>query len=195
MCPCHMPRAEPVPLTFISTTASRRQALSPVLRRGPHGSKSISCCLSWKAFRRSRTQTRPGPSLRGPAPTRLLPQEGSRPLPDACANCDTSSAGEVRSVLVSTSGIMFIVCETRSRLFIGSPKMRQRPPPRRDMTIVSGPLQLGSQPLAKDWPPTLTSPFPRMHSSTRQPCDANPIDRRRNAGPGDHTVCLWLCDS
>ena len=194
-----MPRAEPVPLTFISTATSRRQALSPVLRRGPHGSKSISCCLSWKAFRRSRTQKHPLNRVLdpvcGPAPIRLLPQEGSQPLPDACANRDTSSAGEVRSVLVSTSGIMFIVCETRSRLFIGSPKMRQRPPPRRDMTIVSGPLQLGSQPLAEDWPPTLTSPFPRMHSSTRQPCDANPFDRWRNTGPGDHTVCLWLCDS
>lgn len=161
----------------------------------------ISCCLSWKAFRRSRTQKHPladslGPSLCGPAPARLLPQEGSRLLPDACANRDTSSpAGEVRSVLVSTSGIVFIVCETRSRVFLGSPKMRQRPPPRRDMTIVSGPLQLGSQPLAEDWPPTFTSPFPRLRSFTRQPCDANPIDRWRNAGPGDHTVCLWLCDS
>ena len=89
----------------------------------------------------------PGPNLRGPAPIRLLPQEGSQLLPDACTKHDTSSpAGEVGSVMVSTSGIMFIVCETRSCLFIGSPKMRQRPPPRRDMTIVSGPLQLGSQP-------------------------------------------------
>ena len=89
----------------------------------------------------------PRPNLCGPAPTRLLPQEASQLLPDACAKPDTPSpAGEVRSVMVSTSGIMFIVCETRSRLFIGSPKMRQRPPPRRDMTIVSGALQLGSQP-------------------------------------------------
>lgn len=68
MHPCHMPRAEPILRTFISTGTSRRQALSPFLRRGPHGSKSpnllpptshYTCCLSWKAFGRSRTRKHP----------------------------------------------------------------------------------------------------------------------------------------
>lgn len=125
----------------------------------------------------------PRPNLCGPAPTRLLPQEASQPLPAAAKHDTSSPAGEVRSVVVSTSGIMFIVCETGSRLFIGSPKMRQRPPPRRDMTIVSGLLQLGSQPPTYVWPPTLTSPLPRMSSFTQQPCEANPIDRWKNLGP------------
>lgn len=74
--------------------------------------------------------------------------------------------------------------------------MRQRPPPRRDMTIVSRPLLLGSQALARNWPLTPTVPFPEMLSflSTAARTSVSPVRGGKARVLGSDASYLCLCD-
>lgn len=156
-----VPPASFAPFPFISATAPGWQAgiTTPVFHRSLHRG---ACLESRTPLRHTGSPHSPKPSLSVSFPVRLF-------LPTR----RVTAAHECLPGVPLKNSICRIlhVCAVSSRLFVGSPKMRQRPPPRRDMTIVSGPLLPGSQALIRIWPLTPTLPFPEMFSclSTQLP--------------------------